>query len=80
MNEKEAREFDHLFQVSKDFEAHETLPEKTARARGYLEAIDKARGLEGALNKIINQRIDGFDWPLHCQVAKEALAEWEKVK
>jgi predicted translin family RNA/ssDNA-binding protein len=47
---------------------------------GFAEAEKKAEVLVEALNKIIEMRIDGFDWPLHCQVAKEALQEYVEKK
>lgn len=46
MNIKEAERYSHLFAVSKDFEAHSTLPEKTAYARGFIEATEKFKPLE----------------------------------
>lgn len=42
MNYREAKKYSHLFEVSKDFEPHETLPEKTARARGFIEGYNQA--------------------------------------
>lgn len=84
MNEKEARE---IIQEHKEGKCHECFEgECMDEAKGYLEALEKAKVLVEALRYAINyvytaQRgarpIDRFK---QVNKVKEALAQWEKEK
>jgi len=84
VTEKEAREFCESVKIEgRCFSESHSL--KYEFCRGYLAAIEKAKGLEKALTKIATiDKKDIPDWLVHgqwaSQLAKEALAKWEKEK
>jgi len=68
MNEKEAREILSFGSCETD--------SICCRARGYLEAIEKAKGLEEVLRFIY----ESDQGPIFDRVAKEAISKWEAEK
>lgn len=83
MNEKEAREI----QEPKKYPWDGPKPEEVSMlwySKGYLEAIEKAKGLVEALEYIIEHQeyVSGTMAELSTtrRIAKEALAKWEKEK
>lgn len=72
MNKKEAKEIVNLQGHSKGNLG--TFP-LVCEAKGYLEAIEKAKVLVEALEELS----DGFD-PAVSKITNEALAQWEKEK
>lgn len=81
MNEKEAREIAARWKdVLKETEDAIPLPSKIMKAVGYLEAIEKAKGLEEALRA----QLESCSYPKrtcsYCEFGTKALAKWEKEK
>jgi len=81
VNEKEA----HLI-LTKVW-PEEIDPVGYGEARGYIKAIEKAKGLVETLEKIYEecaeqQELEGGHGHCHCEcvIALEALAQWEKEK
>jgi hypothetical protein len=86
MNEKEARE------IVKRYDTQQTstmsVYEALIRAKGYLEAIEKAKVLEEALENIrcetFLDRIPAYNRNLTqedmVRLADKAIAKWEKEK
>lgn len=67
MNEKEARE---IFEIDGS-----CMSNKGWEAKGYLEAIEKAKILEAGLHNMATFT-NNYTW----QIYKDALAQWERQK
>ena len=80
MNEKEAREIWNTARPSQ----HPQDGPRLMYAKGYLEAIEKAKVLEEALEYIIKHQEYVSETMAELsttrKIAKEALAKWEKEK
>jgi len=50
------------------------------KAKGYLEAIEKAKGLEEVIKKFIEFCVCETESDQFSKEAKEALAKWEEEK
>lgn len=71
MNEKEAKKF--LTSTFKYY-YHE-------KAKGYLEALEKAKLLENALRRCLDTCCEERTAEYNaCQEGKQVLAKWEKIK
>ena len=78
MNEKEAIEILKPFEVYYQFPHFEMGQMFTAK--GYLEAIEKAKGLEEVIKKFIEFCVCETESDQFSKEAKEALAKWDKDK
>jgi len=90
MNEKEARRIDRISRLNP---TEEEIPLMIFnQALGYLEAIEKVKGLEktlGVISREVNKPMCGervwttanYDTKTHSAlIAKQALTKWEKEK
>ena len=88
MNEKEAREIEKQYRSSFDLRYQFELKPKLMEAVGYLEAIEKSKGLVEALKLLHDNtknyvEINNLGDPYHnqdMQMAKDALAKFEAEK
>lgn len=78
MNEKEANDIIFIAEGA-DGPLNRGEYGKMCHAHGYMEAIEKAKGLEHMLRKIAGSAAKGSEWVRRADVV-DLLAKWEKEK
>ena len=83
MNEKEAREiikchYEYAKEAYEKYDVKIGLSNHVLRAEGYIEAIEKAKGLTDCLRRIQKQ-YQGYSGDIDPDIEK-TLAQWEKIK